>query len=100
MWIFILIIDNHNQFLSQRFFSYTRAAGQIGVSKYNGNTIFFPTSGHKYMGAIGNAPYCGYYWLSSFSNTLRGHCFVNGAYMAISDDWRFRGMNVRAVVAY
>ena len=75
--------------------------GYKATSKRNGNSIFFPTAGHKYLNDPTNAGSQGYYWSSSLNssgNTNYAHILhfdenqVNSAM-----DFRCFGLPIRAV---
>jgi len=77
-------------------------SGRIGVSKVNGNAIFFPAGGYRdYLGP----EYVfsrGYYWSSSLLENVSYYAYEFLFYKTFIDwfsDNRFFGMNVRAVVA-
>ena len=79
-------------------------AGYIGVSKVNGNTIFFPVTGEKtYDISIGSSRCCSY-WSSSLDSDPGSHS-TSAYILLLYDDYFDRyslsrdvGLSVRAVV--
>ena len=74
-------------------------AGRRFTSRINGNSIFFPASGHRGGTGLNNRGSHGYYWSSSLNSQTRGYSLhfnasgVNPAYYYN----RFYGFPVRAV---
>lgn len=91
-------------------FEFTRrngVPGHKGVSKYNGNTIFFPDAGYRnydhwqYRGETGYTESEGYYWSRSLREDSPADAFILhfwGIYRSCGSDLRYLGLPVRAVV--
>ena len=74
-------------------------AGRRFTSRINGNSIFFPASGHRHGTGLYNRGSYGYYWSASlYSQTYGYYLSFNstGVYSASYND-RFDGFSVRAV---
>ena len=74
-------------------------AGRRFTSRINGNSIFFPASGHRDGTGLSSRGSYGYYWSSSLSSQARGYILrfnASGVNPAYYDD-RFYGFSVRAV---
>ena len=74
-------------------------AGRRFTSRINGNSIFFPASGHRYGTGLYNRGSGGYYWSASLYSAAGGyrlHFDSDGVYPANVND-RFFGFSVRAV---
>ena len=74
-------------------------AGRRFTSRINGNSIFFPASGHRYGAGLYSRGSSGYYWSASLYSAAYG-CHLNfssgGVYPAYNSN-RFYGFSVRAV---
>ena len=74
--------------------------GRLVTSKANGNSIFLPAAGYRYVTGLSNAGSCGYYWSSSLDTD--SPCLAYFVYF-YSDDVRRRngdrylGRSVRPV---
>ncbi len=81
-------------------FENSGAAGRIGKSKTNGNTIFLPGAGFGERNGCNGRGHCGFYWSCSLVLKSLGAAsclFFNKAYFYATSDWRYRGFAVRAV---
>ena len=72
------------------------------VSNVNGNSIFLPAAGSRYVASFGNAGGVGSYWSSSLnessSSIARSICFGSGNPRMSNYDFRSEGNSVRPVL--
>ena len=74
-------------------------AGRRFTSRINGNSIFFPASGHRYGAGLYSRGSSGYYWSASLYSAAYGyglHFYSGGVGPAYYNN-RFYGFSVRAV---
>ena len=73
--------------------------GRRFTSRINGNSIFFPASGHRYGTGLNNRGSDGYYWSASLNSQTGGYVlnFHNGGVYPAKNLHRFHGFSVRAV---
>lgn len=74
-------------------------AGRRFTSRINGNSIFFPASGHRYGTGLNSRGSDGYYWSASLYSQTRGYrlSFGSGGVSPAYYNDRFYGFSVRAV---
>lgn len=74
-------------------------AGRRFTSRINGNSIFFPASGYRYVSGLSNRGAYGYYWSASLSSAAGGYylSFDSGGVNPADYSSRFLGFSVRAV---
>jgi len=74
-------------------------AGRRFTSRINGNSIFFPASGHYYGTSLINRGSYGYYWSSSYMSETRAYSlnFDSGGVGPANDNGRRCGFTARAV---
>ena len=82
-------------------FNGSGVAGRIGTSLYNGNVVFLPAAGYRYITDLSNAGGNGFYWSSSlypyYSDDAYDLYFSGYNVDWVSND-RGYGQSVRAVV--
>ena len=73
--------------------------GRRFTSRINGNSIFFPASGHRYGTSLSNRGTSGYFWSSSLGSQTNGYnlYFSESGVHPAGNSNRFSGFSVRAV---
>ena len=74
-------------------------AGRRFTSRINGNSIFFPASGHRYGTSLYDRGSYGSYWSASLNSAANGYYlnFNSSGVNPVGSDDRFTGFSVRAV---